>query len=493
MKYGNISLNNNKYGYAYGLLKYEYGYDYMLNRCELSTKMKNDIKLYSEIMDDNNNQQAYMISNGCKCIGGIVIDGRNNDSIKMLIELDDSFSNSEKRSAKLLENVIESLKIFFYDKKKIEVKIINKKLTSIFNSINSSDIYRGNDSEVYVFDNDYYELIPALINEIKGTEQNFIDWKQNWHQDIIDKKYGVSLFDDFFDKNMIEKLNNGTLSIDEAFYKANKIELNDIISKKNERSIEFYRNGNIEFRKRSRKRNKAGKTYCYNYNVCCSGFVFKTTSGIIIQENGLWTMIKACNTNIKYLKEEKEILYTYISPNIDNSSMKIEIRTDINNNIKKCYVDFRTHKNGRRNVNGTYALRINKECNYYRLNFLSRRGNKEWSIFDSLKELYSNLYSQIISDELTPELLDILIKILTIVVNKDADKKVRKKFDYPSESIVSNMFNLPGYVVNYLKELKGEIPLPHLKDIVEQFIERQEFIIKCNKKSDKVKALKRKG
>lgn len=339
-------------------------------------------------------------------------------------------------------------------------------------------------------------MLSALINEIKGTEQNLLTWKQNWSQDIRNTEYGMYLFDHFFDKEMIDRLKNGTLPIDEMFYKINKIEFNDIRSKNNERYIEFNSDGKIKLKKRS-KNYIDGKYYSYDYNVCSSWFIFNDYSSldknIIVHDNGLWTEIRlADNINMKYFKDKGERLYTYIGPNINNSSVKVEIRTDINNNIKKCYVDFRTHKNGRKGkVNGTYALRIRKETNCYKLNFLSRSGDRYWSIFESLNELDSNLYSQTIHDDLTPELLDKLIKMLIEVVNRDGNKNNRRKIYCPSEQIVSNMFNVYPYAINYLKELKGEIPLPHLSDIVEQFIKSQDYIIKNNKDNNKIKQLKK--
>ena len=81
--------------------------------------------------------------------------------------------------------------------------------------------------------------------------------------------------------------------------------------------------------------------------------------------------------------------------------------------------------------------------------------------------------------------------MLIEVVNRDGNKNNRRKIYCPSEQIVSNMFNVYPYAINYLKELKGEIPLPHLSDIVEQFIKSQDYIIKNNKDNNKIKQLKK--
>lgn len=498
MKYRNISLRNGKYCDSYGFLKYDDSYKEMLDKCNISDETKNVIKIYSNMMDIDSQHQAYMVTfSDTSCIGGIIIDQKplDNETILVEIEFDENTYEYENDISKLLNNIIESLKIYFYDKKTIDVKIKNNcDMSKLY--YDGSYYQKSPYSKVYVFNNDgYNRLIPALIKEIKGTEQNLLAWKQNWTQDIRDTEYGMYLFDHFFDKEMIDRLKSGTLPIDEMFYKINKIEFNDIRSKNNERYIEFNSDGKIKLKKRS-KNYIDGKYYSYDYNVCSSWFIFNDYSSlhknIIVHDNGLWTEIRlADNINMKYFKDKGERLYTYIGPNINNSSVKVEIRTDINNNIKKCYVDFRTHKNGRKGkVNGTYALRIRKETNCYKLNFLSRSGDRYWSIFESLNELDSNLYSQTIHDDLTPELLDKLIIMLIEVVNRDANKIDRKNTYCPSEKIVSNMFNTYPYAINYLKELKGEIPLPHLSDIVEQFIKRQDYIIK-NEDNNKIKQLKK--
>jgi len=69
------------------------------------------------------------------------------------------------------------LKIYFYDKKTIDVKIKNNcDMSKLY--YDGSYYQKSPYSKVYVFNNDgYNRLIPALIKEIKGTEQNLLAWK----------------------------------------------------------------------------------------------------------------------------------------------------------------------------------------------------------------------------------------------------------------------------------------------------------------------------
>ena len=119
MKYRNISLRNGKYCDSYGFLKYDDSYKEMLDKCNISDETKNVIKIYSDMMDIDSQHQAYMVTfSDTSCIGGIIIDQKplDNETILVEIEFDENTYEYENDISKLLNNIIESLKIYFYDK-----------------------------------------------------------------------------------------------------------------------------------------------------------------------------------------------------------------------------------------------------------------------------------------------------------------------------------------------------------------------------------------
>ena len=471
MKYHSISLRNEK---SIGFLKYKGRYESLLNECCISDETKKTIKLYSGLMSINSNHQAFLITeNNTRCFGCIIIDQKSfdNETLQVEMEIDKSKFDSIKEISKLLFDVIESIKLFYYDYKRIEIKILNNNDYLIDYNYPT----KGINQDIYVIDNtNINKIYTALVKEITDCNQDWL-YKINY---LDNKKYE---FDNFFDKEMMNELRGKKLRVEDIFYRLNAIELSDIFLKNFERNIVFNTDGNIQFSKVTRKKHK--KNYEFNYNVVDNNFRF-SNKNIKIEDTNDLTEIDINSIHIKYLKKSGKTIYNYITPIIDNSSVSIEIVTDEYNHIDRCYMDFKTFK-GNKKINGIYALRINKEKDYYKLNFLNRSGSRECSIFNKLKSCDNSLYSQIINDSIDLSLLDELLNKVIRVINIDSNNKLRKKFILAEPGIISYMYESYKDVIEFISRITREIPLPHLYRLIATFIDKQKYHLNNNSQTSK--------
>ena len=488
MKYRSISLNGNEYG-RLALVKYEEKYKSQLDELRnmnpnLATKVEQCPKTYGEIDEC----QSYMIFQDYNdCIGAISIAPYNDDKdLELVVQLNEKKISSPNEMLGVIKQIITSLKLLFFDKENLEIRVINNDID--LSQINHYDyqkrVHDDNSISYKCLNKRTNSIISQLIEEIVGTHKTLIDWGQSWWEKIT----GASNIRDVFDKELIDEINKRIATIPEIFSKFENIIWSGIESKKSSRNITFSRNGYIEFSKKSRN-DKNGIDYNISYNILSDGFNLKSISrrnkqaeSLEIDENPYYTNIKTGNTNYMHLKDKKIKKIDYISPIIDNSSIYIELWTNDQNEITKCNVDFRTHKdNGK--INGFYALRINPQQYYDKISirFISRKGTRERDFSDKIENL-EELFSTTIDGQATATAIDELIMKVIIIINNRASDNKRQSISSMNDGIISSIMNTEKEVINFVKQIKGEIPLPHLQANLEKFVNEHDKNKKTGKK-----------
>lgn len=468
MKYRSITLNGNSES-QYSLIKYNDEYKYHLEELiklnkELADYVENCPKIYSE----NSEEQSYMIMRDNRdCVGAIYI-GTSTDekNLEIKTHFNEKYFVSEEHIVKNIEKLVESLGLYFYDKENIEIQLVNNIDLSKFNKYKFKKKIYDENLTTYIFSNEINnKLIPALIDEINGTEKNLIDWKQYWMQQInLCNRYDISWE---IDKPLLDEYAEGTISLEEIFYKADSIYWYNIKSKKAIRSIGFNRDGHIYLNKRF-----FDGMYSINYYIQNDGFVFHTENQdnhnyLVIDENNYYTQIKTNNIKIHTSKETKKKTINYVSPTKNNSSISIELILDKNNQIERCHIDFRTHK-GNGKINGLYALRIYPRFNKITLNYISRNGYKGRSLEDLLETYW---YKESHPIELPFEFINEIINQSEMVINQVSFVHQKQKIDLDKLYNISYIMDIEKQIIDFIKQTKGEIPLPHLQENIEKFIE----------------------
>ena len=473
MKYRNISLNGNKDS-NFGLVKYNDNYKGYLEDLrqmneELADAVERCPKIYSELSE----HQSYMIFDGpYRCIGAVRIETSTDEkNLEIEVQLDEKCFDSQQEIVQVIEQLVESLKLYFYDKEAIEIHLINNIDLSKINCYKYKKKVYDEKLTTYTCDNQRNnELIPKLCDEVNKTEKNLTDWGQCWQQSFDNHE----LYWDF-DGQIMEEIDHETISLPELFSKVPTLLWMGINSIKSSRNISFSRNGYIKFTKNSHDWEK-GLNYTFMYNVLNDDFKLESNrrrkpNFLEIDENQYWTIIKTKLLSVFLSKENNRKRINYTTPIVDNSSMAVELWTNEQNEIENCYVDFRTHKNNGK-INGLYALRIAPQ-NYYdkfSIRFISRKGYRYDDFSESISDNEEELFSTIIDGKLTPELIDKLISKIIPIINQRATKYKKQSISEENHTIISSAIDAETQAINFIKEIKGEIPLPHLYETIEKFI-----------------------
>lgn len=491
MKYRSISLNGNKSSH-YSLVKYNDEYkDYLVELRNMNKKLADSVEQCPKIYSELSEHQSYMIFQGeYKCVGAINI-GTSTDqkNLEIEVQLNDKYFSSQQEIIEVIEQLVESLKLYFFDKENIEIHLINNIDLSKINFYKYHKKIYDENLTTYICSNKRNNLlIPKLIEEVSKTEKCLTDWRQSWWQSIGDDELHY-----LFDLELMNAIDKGTVTLPELFNKVETLLWTKIDSAKSTRSIIFSRNGQIEFSKNSRDL-KNGIDYEFIYNILSDSFNLKSKSRtdlkkttLDIEENSYFTNIKTSQLNILRSKENKRKKINYISPVIENSSISMELWTDEQNEIESCYVDFRTHKsNGK--INGLYALRIAPQRYYdsFSIRFISRKGSRYRDFSGEISENEEELISTIVDGKITIELIDELIRKVIPIVNNRANNYKKQSISTMNETIISDFIDSEIQAINFVKQIKGEIPLPHLQENLEKFIVEYDK----NRNADKKRVLK---
>ena len=487
MKYRSISLNGNEYSH-YSLVKYkneykEYLVDLKKMNKELAESVENYPKIYSELSDN----QSYMIfQDKYRCVGAINIETSTDEKkLEIKVQLNEKYFTSKQEIVKVIEQLTESLKLYFFDKEKIEITLINNIDLSKVNFHKYHKTVYDENLTTYTCTNKRNNLlIPKLVKEVNSAEKLLTNCGQSWKQIVCNHE-----FDNDFDLELISEINKGTITLPELFSKVETLLCTEINNTESSRSITFSRNGNIKYS--NIYHNLENKIdYEFAYNILSNSFKLKSKSckgskqeRLNIDENSYFTNIKTNQLNILHCKGNKRKRINYTSPVIDNSSISIELWTNEQNEIASCYVDFRTHKkNGK--VNGLYALRVapQRYDDKFSIRFISRKGGKYRDFFEEISKNEEELFSAIVDGNLTIELIDELIRKVIPIVNNRAKNHKKHSISPTNETIILNLIDSEAQVINYIKQIKGEIPLPHLQENLEKFINEHDISKNYNKK-----------
>lgn len=484
MKYRTVSLNDRE-DYLYGLVKYNDQYkNYLEELRKMNKDLADSVMQYPKIYNESSDHQSYMIISGCdRFVGAIKIGTSTNEKdLEIEVQLNEEFFKSQEHIISLIDQLVESLKLYFYDKENIEINLINDiDLSKIDSSKYRKNVYDENLTTYICTNKTNNILIPRLIEEINGTEKCLVDWKQSWWQKFDDYE-----LDSEFDEELLEEVNRGDISLPEMFTKVKKMSWIDINSTKSSRSISFSRNGKIEFLKKPHY-HKNGSEYKFTYNILNDGFNLKTKNNesefLEIDENPYFTNIKTNKLNILNSKDDKRKKITYFGPVIDKSSTIVEMWTNEQNEIENCYIDFRTHKsNGK--INGLYALRITPQKYYSRISirFISRKGNRFVDFSDEISNDDEELFSTIVNGKVTIELIDELVRRVIPIINKKATNYKKQSLSTMNETIITNLTDSEEQAINFVKQIVDEIPLPHLQNNLKKFVSEQSKKNKVDKK-----------
>lgn len=458
MKYKSISLNGTD-RHQYSLVKYEDKYKSVLDSMEgIDDYLIDSVIACPVLYSVNSDHQAYMLVKDDDIGVGATYIGTSTDEkdLEVKLQLDKSKFTDETEMYMLINQLVDSLGLYCYERKNIYINLINKIDLSKYNGLKYNRKYLLPNIFTYVCSNNKYNtLIPLLLKEIKGCEDTLVSWKQTWWQEIQHRT--LEDFHLLFDNDDIEKS-------DEMFNKAVSFSLVDYTQ---DRDITFDIDGNVRF---SKKIKKNDSTCEFTYNVRKDGFKLNTFD-FLLEDNQSHTKIITSNEEIISSKEKGTKKITYKSGVVDKSSIYAEVRLDNNDDIDKCYIDFRTHRNNGK-INGMYLIRINNRDKKFSFSYRTRKGN--------ICKYDDNIYYD--DERLSMGTLKNRIEFFRDAINR-CYRNGRGAIS--SDIDISDLVNTEKDVVSFMQRIMGEIPLPYLQEQIDKFI----LEYSKSKKDDKVKKL----
>ncbi len=465
MKYKSISLNGTD-NYQYSLVKYEDKYEHILDPMEeIDDNLINLVKTCPKIYSVNSDHQAYMIVKGDDIGVGATYIGTSTDEkdLEVKLQLDESKFTNETEMYMLINQLVDSLGLYCYERENIYINLINKIDLSKYNGLKYNREYLLPNISTYICSNKKYNtLIPLILKEIRSCEDTLVSWKQTWWQEI--QHTSLENLHYLFDDDYLVDIK---IPLDEMFNKVDTVTWPNINSNTNEREIIFTMDGDVNFSKRPKK---DGTFYKFKYNVRKDGFKLNT-SDFLLEDNDIYTKVRTSNEEIIKSKEKDIKTITYKSGVVDKSSIYAEVIFDNNDDIDKCYIDFRTHRNNGK-TNGMYLIRINNKDKNFSFSYRSRKGN--------ICKYIDNIYYD--DERLSMDTLKNRIEFFIDVINSC----YRNGRQFISTNIdINDLVNTEKYVIEFMKQIKGEIPLPYLQEQIDKFI----LEYSKSKKDDKVKKL----
>lgn len=498
MKYKSISFVGTS---QYSFIKYTEEYREQLAELQrLNYDLAERVEKYPVLYDEGFGYQAYMICDAdYNCIGAIsIVTSSDKKDLVVKMQIDENKIRQkeglyvgheiiENKVYQIINQAVQSLKIYFYDKENIAIILINQ-----------IDLYQKNPSEykkvMTSFDNffkcqnAYHSIIPKLLNEMTETKNNLsvpigieLQHLDEWHTTV--------------DKELMDSYRSHNIPFHEIFQKATRIEWNFFPFDNNDSIIEtiFNRDGAIEFHKKSKNADNQ-INYDIFYHVNSSNFRFSLNlkqnqfmKKLFIEDNNFFTLLENNDMLFQTFKETGRKKITYTSPRIENTSIKIDIVIDTNNQIEVCNIDFRTHRNLKTRkkpegkINGTYCLRLKPNLGYFSVQFLSRTGNIRGN-FKEITELHEQeLYSTIQYGELTVEMIDKTIQRLIKPLQEFAQINDRTPIIFNPKWTLRNIFSIEEEEINFLKQIVEENPLPHLEKEISNFIEKYQIPLQYSK------------
>ena len=458
MKYKSISLNGTD-NYQYSLVKYEDKYkDILGSMKEIDVNLIDSVIACPRIYSVDSDHQAYMLVKDDDIGVGATYIGTSTDEkdLEVTLQLDEDKFDDEVDMYKLINQLVDSLGLYCYERENIYICLKNKINLSKYNSLKYKEVYLLPNISTYICSNNKYNtLIPLLLKEIKSCEDTLISWKQTWWQEIQHRT-----LDDFhllYDNDDIEKS-------DEMFNKASSFSLVDYIR---DRNVTFDIDGHVIFSKNIKENDS---TCEFTYNVRKDGFKLKTFD-FLLEDNHSYTKIITPNEEIKKSKEKGTKKITYKSGIVDKSSIYAEVKLDDNDDIDKCYIDFRTHRNNGK-INGMYLIRINNRDKNFSFSYRTRK--------DDICKYIDNIYYD--DERFSMGTLKNRIEFFRDAINS-CYRNGRGAIS--SDINISDLVNIEKDVVNFMKKIKSEIPLPYLQEQIDKFI----LEYSNSKSNDKVKKL----
>ena len=198
MKYKNIVLNGND-GYQYSLVKYERDCFYIFD--SLQNLDRNLVRIVREgpiIYSENSDYQPYMLVKNKGIVVGVAIIMTSCDKkdLEALVQLDEEKFRTKRDMEEMIDQLIDSLALYCYDKENIVVNLENDIDLEKYNEFKYTRENLFPFKSTFKRSNHYYNsLLPLLIREMNDADDILTIWRQSWRRQELELVPNIDLDD----------------------------------------------------------------------------------------------------------------------------------------------------------------------------------------------------------------------------------------------------------------------------------------------------------
>lgn len=430
---------------CYGLVPYSADLENRLLHMHLSDHMIEMVKLGLDRYQMNENIQSYLLAHTDKgFVGGIVLvpSDLHKNFLSVHIELSDFCFMKKSEQLCLLEDIVSAIRLYYYKYDGLDIFIEG-------NAASLGIPYFSKDNSC-----PYKDTFARIFAEMQGAEQNLISWGVSYTQFLLRRDGAVDSFD--FDHDLV----GNELPPDEYFNKHEAVVWENIKSRNCEREITFYDTGSVVLKKENVKKG----AYSFDYSLFSDDFHMSNTAKHMDVRTCEGTVFCELNGVIAEFNQTDESMKFKLT----NPFMEMQLSLDEDGCLNFCEMLFHTYKYNDEKRNGTYRFRMDN--GFFDFSFISRKG-LHYRLVDAKEQLLIHQkLEQLRYAKIDSDLMIALVEYLISVANSFATKNQRTDVQFDIDWL--SHFDVKKIVREYFKEIKGEIPLPHLKRNIELFIEK---------------------
>ncbi len=368
-------------------------------------------------------------------------------------------SLDDKQILDIVDNIVDSLGFYLYDKEKIIIDIKNDIDLTTYNREKYKRKAVKDIGNIYIYNNknNYYVLKP-LVEAMQECAGTLLDNECYWRE--------ILSFDQasYLDKDLLPIQANIYL-LEESFYSSKQVKWVLNAKNKNKRIIIFNSNGLITYQKKSNCQDCL--SYLLTYNIL--------NSKLIYQKNNL----KITSTDEEYSVQKDDVLvksdyknnkiYQYINEGINsNLNLMIKINDEL---LTKFSLYFETlDKLGK--SSGIYTFKIDLNGNNYMFTYTN--DSEKIDLIPLLKEEDKVLLFNIKRGNLPIEKLEKTMQRLVKVINNYAKSHNLSLINYENLMPIKSILGIFDTAINDLKCIEGEIIVPIIKEKVTEFLKKKE-------------------
>lgn len=447
---------------------------------------------FSDIYEESSKNQAYLIYNemtGGSSIGCVIIIAPMfpKEPVKLKLYFHEEKFDSERELYNIVDELINLLGRCNYASEEITIELQNDLNLNKWNSFKYQKSQNDWEENTYTCKNPYHQKITASLTEILEVKENLLQSEAtNFEEEVVaHPKHFIYPIDNV----AITEYRNNRVPFAEIFDKADYYKIRFSLPDNSITEMNHKYNGDVHFENRDFLIDPLfGETnYDGNYNLLTNHLFIHDANNKNITINSDLKKHIISNDNLA-IKQAKEAALQEITQQTSITDTNTSIKSEVilnNNEVEKCYFDFRIHKNHNKKVKGTYMLRWIPAKGILSFTYHNRKGMFEMDFTEMIKSSNQELCSELATEHPNLETVDKLISQIITIINHGPYK-------FEEINLSDEIMSLKKNTIKFLEEIaidsKSEYLINSINESIKELSSNQKHTNKVIEKTSKKEA-----